>query len=106
MGRAARTLIAATTDAVTTEAELEVYQDLTGIPVQVVADNLAGVEEVDIFVSVDGGTTWITLVDSVGTAIVLTATVPMQTIYGQGLYGFLKDATVGACGVYAFHKAF
>lgn len=64
----------------------------------VAADNLAGAEEVDIFVWVNGG--WETLVDSAGTAKKLTATITMLTLDGGPRYAVTKDTTAGACGVF------
>lgn len=88
------------------EFEIDASHETTGLPITIVANNLAGAEEVDLYISVDSGTTWITLVDSVGNAVKLTATVPMRTLYAPALYGVLKDATAGACGVYVFQRAF
>lgn len=64
----------------------------------VTADLLAGAEEVDLFVESNG--TWLTLVDSTGTAVKLTATMPMVVLEGGWRYAATKDTTVGACGVY------
>lgn len=63
------------------------------------ANNLAGAEEVDIYVRVNE--TWVILADpQSGAPIKLTSTVPTQNLRGGPLYGVLKDATAGSCGVY------
>jgi len=70
------------------------------VPTTILADNLAGAEEVDFYFSIDGGTTWKVLqVD--GSPVVLTATDNAKTFFGPMLIGVTKDATAGACGVYA-----
>lgn len=91
-------LIAAATGAVVTQVPYKVNQDR--IPTTIVADNLAGAEEVDLYFSIDRGANWIVLnVD--GSPVVLTATDNAKTFYGPLYIGILKDATAGACGVYA-----
>lgn len=91
-------IIAAQTGAVATQKPYKITQDR--VPTTIIADNLAGAEEVDIYFSVDAGATWVLLyVDDV--AVVLTATANAKTFYGPMLIGVLKDATAGACGVYA-----
>ena len=91
-------LIAAATGAVVTQVPYKITEDR--VPTTIIADNLAGAEEVDIYFSVDAGTTWHLLyVDDV--AVVLTATYNAKTFYGPIMIGVLKDATAGACGVYA-----
>lgn len=53
----------------------------------------------DIFYK--AGETWVVVTDpATGNAVKLTATTQVQIVRGGGLYGVLKDATVGACGVY------
>lgn len=90
------TVIARTTAAVVTQ-----------VPVQsdkyphifLLADNLAGAEEIDVYIM--AGNTWVLVADpATGTPIRLTAAIPSQVFRGGALYGVLKDATVGACGVY------
>lgn len=63
------------------------------------AEDLAGVEEVDIVKDVGG--TWKALTDKDGNVQVLTATITTLVVDAAGRYGVLKDATVGSCGVYA-----
>jgi hypothetical protein len=89
-----RAPISPTTAAVTAKAPFNVR----GSAVIVAADNLAGAEEVDIFVKVGSG--WETLVDSAGTARKLTATITMLTLEADAVYAVTKDATAGACGVF------
>jgi len=91
-------LIAQQTDAVTTEAPFKVTQDR--VPCTILADNLAGSEEVDFYFSIDGGTTW-ELLQVDGSPVVLTATDNAKTFYGPLHIGVRKDSTAGACGVYA-----
>lgn len=66
------------------------------------ADNLAGAEEVDIFIWVNGG--WETYTASDGAAIKLTATIPLRRLDGGARYGVVKDTTAGACGVFAEYQ--
>lgn len=92
------TLISAQTDEVATKARFPITQDR--VPTTIIADNLAGAEEVDFYFSIDDGATWALLyVD--GSAVVLTATDNAKTFYGPMLIGVVKDETAGACGVYA-----
>lgn len=65
----------------------------------VAADGLAGSEEVDIYNV--AGTTWVVTADNAGTAQKLTVSRPSVRLEGGIIYGFHKDATVGACGVSA-----
>lgn len=91
-------LIPQQTAAETTQQKYKITADRC--PTTIMADNLAGAEEVDIYFSVDGGTTWETLfVD--GLAVKLTATDNAKTFFGPMLIGVTKDATAGACGVFA-----
>lgn len=64
----------------------------------IAADNLAGAEEVDIFIYVNGG--WETATDADGNAVKLTATIPTLTLVAGPRYAVTKDATAGACGVF------
>lgn len=90
-----QTIISPTAAAVTTEADLSTkyYENVV-----VAADALATTEEVDIFIKVNGE---YVIYASGGTAIKLTATQPSATLPGGPIYGFLKDATADACGVFA-----
>ena len=90
------TLIAATTSAVTAKAD---FNSGAYPAVVIAADNLAGAEEADIFMDVNG--TWKTVVDLTGTAVKLTASITMVTLEGGPRYGVVKDATAGACAVVA-----
>lgn len=96
----AHTLISAQTDAVSTKAPFRVVD----VPAMVFASNLAGAEEVDLFVSPDDGTTWITLGleegDGTPAAVTLTATRTAFIIHSPMYLGVTKDATVGAAGVF------
>lgn len=67
--------------------------------IAVSADNLAGAEEVDIYYY-PGGTGWKPAINSSGTTQKLTASITTLILDAQYNYGFLKDATVSACGVY------
>jgi len=94
-------ILADQTDQLTAGNEVSYDIDSDRVPTTIVANNLAGSEEVDVFFSIDGGTTWVTLyVD--GSAVVLTATDNAKTFYGPMKVGFLKDTTAGACGIYAY----
>lgn len=66
--------------------------------VVVAADKLAGAEEVDIYIKVNG-TYVLWLVEN--EAAKLTATAPTIVLPGGPIYGFLKDSTEAACGVFA-----
>lgn len=63
------------------------------------ADTLAGAEEVDIYVLVNGK--YLVAVDTDNEVAKLTATAPVITLPGGPKYAVLKDATAGACGVHA-----
>lgn len=92
-----RELISARTGAVTTEVPFELTADR--VPALLMAHDLATSEEVDILVSYDGGTNWVTYTEST-TAVTLVATGPFKVLTAPGLYGVLKDATAGAAGVF------
>jgi len=86
----------------------KLYTDASGVTtfdaalyssVTISADNLAGVEEVDIYEA--AGNTWKIATDGTGTAYKLTATVTSWNLIGGKTYAVSKDATAGACGVYA-----
>ena len=61
------------------------------------ADNLAGVEKIDIFMDVNGS--WEIALDNAGVVAKLTATRYQWGLPGGCRYGVLKDDTVGACAV-------
>jgi hypothetical protein len=88
-------IIASQTAAVTAKASVETGAYGT---VTFSADNLAGAEEVDLFVNVGG--TWKTLVDADGAAVTLTVNKTFATVEGGPTYAAVKDATAGACGVF------
>lgn len=91
-----QTLISPTADAVVSQAQI---QSMSAASVFVSADNLAGAEECDIFIR--SGNTWVVVADpATGNAVKLTAGIPAVRLAGGPLYGILKDATVGSCGVY------
>jgi hypothetical protein len=91
-----QTVIAATTGAVVTQQPI---QSMNHPWVFISADNLAGAEEVDIYYRANN--TWVVVADpATGNAVRLTASIPVQVLRGGPLYGVLKDATAGACGVY------
>lgn len=89
------TLISPTTAAVTTSAVLET-QNYDSIVLH--ADGLAAAEEVDVYIL--GGQTEVLYPGSASPAK-LTATAAAITLPPGPTYGIRKDATVGACGVYA-----
>lgn len=66
--------------------------------VVVVATGLAGAEEVDIYIKI--GSTYVVAYDQAGAAYKLTATRTSIPLPGGPIYGFLKDATAGAAGVF------
>ena len=89
------TVIAATTAAVV--AQVPVQSDKHAYIV-ISASNLAGAEEVDLYVN--SGGSWVVVADpATGSAVKLTASIPEQTLRGGPLYGVLKDATAGSCSV-------
>jgi hypothetical protein len=67
--------------------------------VVVACDTLAGAEEVDIYILVNGK--YLVAVDTDNEVAKLTATAPVITLPGGPVYAFLKDATAGAAGVFA-----
>jgi hypothetical protein len=91
-----QTVIAATTGAVVTQ---QVVQSDKHPYIFLSADLLAGAEEVDIYYRANN--TWVVVADpATGNAVKLTASIPVVRLAGGPLYGVLKDATAGACGVY------
>lgn len=93
---ATQPLITRTTAAVVTQA---LVQSMQSASIFLSADNLAGAEECDIYYR--SGDTWVVVADpATGNAVKLTASVPAIRLAGGPLYGVLKDATAGSCGVY------
>lgn len=92
-------IIPAQTDAVTVQARIRV----TEVPATIIADNLAGAEECDLYFSVDDGANWVTLQED-GSPTKLTAVNNAIAVYSPMLIGVTKDATAGACGVYQSAK--
>ena len=93
-------VITPTTDAVTANQPFKSagYQSVV-----VAADNLAGAEEVDLFMKV--GASWVAVPNADGDAPqTLTATNPMVELAGGPYYSVKKDATVGACGVFVVRQ--
>ena len=92
-------LIAPVTGAVGSGAEAPFPVTQDRLPCTILADGLATTEEVQLSWSIDGGTTWVPLLQG-GAAIVLTATINAVPITSPMLIGVTKDATAAACGVY------
>ncbi len=96
----AKTLITATTSAVTSKASYSVCKP----PVTVFAVGLAGAETCSFYISPDHGTTWQTLGmeegDGTPAALTLTATRTAVKIDFPCYLGVTKAATTGAAGVY------
>lgn len=63
------------------------------------AENLAGAEEVDIFIIINGVEVVVT--DAAGDPAKLTLAVPTCVLEGGPMYRVEKDSTAGACGVFA-----
>ena len=93
----ALTLIPKQTAAVTDTKVIAIKQNQ--VPATIMANDLAGSEEVDIFFSPDGGDSFATAFQE-GSAIVLTATANILTIESPVHLGVQKDATVAAVGVF------
>lgn len=91
-------IIGKTTAAV---ANSELFNVTREEPVTLTADALATTEEVDIFYRGHDVADWKPLIDSTGAAVKLTATIYQQVLNGVGTYYVAKDATAGACGVFA-----
>lgn len=70
----------------------QVRADLSSYEFGILSCDLAGSEEVDIYVSVGG--TWKLATDVSGTAQKLTASIPSLKLEGGICYGVLKDQTV------------
>ena len=94
------TIIAAKTGAQATEIAFRAEGQF--LPITIAALGLAGVEEVDVMISVDNGVNWTALPDITGAAVKLTATVQVKVLDTPGLYGFKKDLTAAAVAVMAF----
>lgn len=90
-----RTIIPAQTAAVTEEADFpsDWYKNIV-----VAADHLAEAEEVDVFIKI--GSTYVVAYDEAGDPYKLTATRTSIPLPGGPIYGFTKDSTAVACGVY------
>lgn len=97
---AAQTIIAATTDAVSTQAELAITQSM--LPVTIFTEGLDSGETVTLHISPDDGTTWSPLILD-GTTMTITAADGARTINTPMLLGITKTSTVASCGVYAAH---
>lgn len=88
-----QTILAATTSA----ASNALFFDAQTLEfINVSADNLATTEEVDFLV--DGKA----VTNQGGTAIKLTASIPMQRLEGGVYYRIDKDATAGACAIHVW----
>ena len=92
-------LIAPTTDAVATHVTFPIEQRF--LPASIFATGLAGVEEVDLFFSVDNGVTFLAAQQD-GSPVTLSLTNNEQSIVAPIFLGITKDATVSAAGVYLF----
>jgi hypothetical protein len=93
---ATQTLITPQTAAVVSQAQVQSMQTSS---IFLSADNLGAGEECDIYYR--AGNTWVVVADpATGNAVKLTAGVPAIRLAGGPLYGVIKDATVGLCGVY------
>jgi hypothetical protein len=90
------TVSAPTADAIAAQVSIETanYDSVT-----VSAPGLATTEEVDIFTGTPGG--WAIYAGAGGAAVKLTASLQAVTLPGGPRYGFLKDSTAGAVGIYA-----
>lgn len=66
--------------------------------VVIAADKLATTETCTLFVSVNG--TFVPMVNVLGLAGSLTATIPSIVLPGGVVYGATKQATAAACGVF------
>lgn len=98
-------IIAPTTAAVATEVRFDVTRELAPIIITTSGANasLAGVEEIDIYFSTDGGTNWETYYDSdPATPIKFIVTVQKLVFNEPIILGFLKDSTAGLVGLWAF----
>jgi hypothetical protein len=103
---AARILLAPTTSAAQSEA-FKVTRNM--LPVTLHANLLAGAETADVQISVDNGSNWVDIretVVGVGAAIELTVNHNVYRISSPGYYRVDKDATVGSCGIYLFDDDF
>lgn len=90
-----KTLIAPTTAA---SSEPKGFNTNAYASCSIVADALAGAEEVDIYMRTNG--TWEPVVNASGETVKLTATQTMIGLEPGPVYGVDKDSTAGACGVY------
>ncbi len=97
------TLIPEQTGVVTTP----VFNEIVGgdTPATLIATGLAGVEEVDVLISVDNGVSNQPVVQE-GTTVKLTVTNNTVTINSPMTVGVIKDTTVGAAGVFLSKQGF
>lgn len=70
--------------------------------ITVAADNLVGSETVQLRVWINGNLKQVT--DIYGTAINLTVAISAVALEGGCAYVFVKDATVGLCGIFVSPK--
>lgn len=92
---ATETLIAPTLAAVSTQVGFDTSSNAVSV---IHADNLAGAETATVYIR--SGATWVTAKDNAGAVYRLSATVTMLSLPNGPVYGVLKDATAGACGIY------
>ena len=92
-------VIAPTTSAITAQAMRRVKT----VPSTIIADALAGAEEVEVYATIDDGLNWF-VYQQEGAPVVLTATSQSFSVQSPITLGFLKDATASACGVYQMDR--
>ena len=87
-------------EAQTAIVDTTVFNQVVGAdtPATLIATGLAGVEEVDVFISIDNGVTE-QAVQQEGSLVVLTVNNNTLTINSPMTVGVRKDATVSAAGV-------
>ncbi len=83
----------ASTGQVSTPVGLDLRTENTQAPVTIMANNLAGVEKIYIWFTVDGGSTWEEYKVS-GSQLTLTANDNIRACYSNLYLGFTKDSTV------------
>lgn len=93
----ATTIIPEQTAVVTIPAPFQVKK--LNLPQTLIATNLGSNEEVDVFVSIDGGATFTAAFQN-GIAVVLTDTDNVVSINSPGWFAATKDATLAASGVF------
>lgn len=96
---AAETIISERTAAVTVHVLFPVTSDM--VPATIYATNLAGSENIDLFIVtvIDGQNTFETIVQET-TTVVLSVTNKVVTINSPMRIAVLKDATEGTAGVF------